>query len=425
MIENPNQQKVIISSTIFMILVFGLIVSAIVWASFAKLDEITRGAGRVIPSSQVQIIQNLEGGILSELKVNEGDIVQKGDILLRIDDTGFSSTFRENQARRDSMIAKIRRLTAEVLQKNTVDFSGINDKSVIEAEKALFNARKTKFLSTVAVLQKQVKQREQEIKELKRRVKNIKHSLSLAEEEQNILKPMVKKGVTSRIELIRSERQTAELVQALDGAELSIPRATSSLEEAKRRIEEHKAIFVSKGREELTQVQLRLTIIEEALSTVEDRVRRTEVRSPVFGTVQRVLIKTLGGVIQPGMNLVEIVPLDDSLLIEAKVRPSDVAFLKPGLPVKVRLSAYDFSTYGTLKGSLKTISADAIIDEYGESFFQVTVRTDKNYLENNNQKLPIIPGMIADIDILTGHRSVLEYFLDPIKRIREHAFREP
>lgn len=423
--QSYEQTPTIIASSVFLVLILLLVASAIIWANKAQLDEVTRGSGRVIPSRQVQIIQNLEGGILSELLVREGDVVQQNEVLLKLDDTTFASTFRENQARRAALRAQLQRLHAEVNGSEALEFDGLRDKSAMAAERALFRARKTEYKSKIAVLERQAQQRRQEIVELKSRVVNIQNSLDLAKEEQEILKPMVAKGVTSRIELIRAERQTSELKQALEGAKLAIPRARSSLDEVIRRIEEHGASFVSQGRAELAQVRLRLAVIEQSIATASDRVRRTEVRSPVYGTVKRVMIKTLGGVVRPGMDLVEVVPLDDTLLIEARVRPSDVAFLRPGLAVKVRLTAYDFATYGSLEGNLEQISADALVDELGESFFLATVRTKQNYLLKGDAKLPIIPGMIAEIDILTGQRTVLEYFMEPINRVQEYAFREP
>lgn len=420
-----GNKKIELYSTVFIFIILGLIVIGIIWSSFATLDKITRGSGKVIPSSQLQIIQNLEGGILAELFIEEGDIVNKGDILLRIDDTNFSSTLRENRARRDSLTAQLRRLEAEVTENENINFSGINDKKAIKAEKDLFLAKKNKYLSSLSVLERQQKQKEQEIKELEGQITNLKYSLSLANEEKNILKPMVEKGVTSKIELIRTERQVAELKQALDSSILALPRVKSMFEESKKRINEHRAIFISEGRKELSQIRLKLAVIEESLNTVKDRVQRTEVKSPVYGTIKRILINTVGGVIQPGMNLVEIVPLEDSLLIEAKVKPADVGFLRPGQKAKVRLTAYDFGSYGTLEGELENISADAIVDEYGESYFQIIVKTSNSFFSKKNKKLPIIPGMVAEVDILTGKRTILEYFLDPVKKIKEHSFNEP
>ncbi|MAR79309.1 MAG: hemolysin secretion protein D [Rhodospirillaceae bacterium] len=420
-----GNKKIELYSAIFIFIILGLIVIGIIWSSFATLDKIARGSGKVIPSSQVQIIQNLEGGILAELFIEEGDVVNKNDILLRIDDTNFSSTLRENKARRNSLIAQLRRLEAEVTQKEIIDFSGINDSKAIKAEEELFVARKNKYLSSLSVLERQQKQKEQEIKELEGQIKNLKYTLSLANEEKNILKPMVEKGVTSKIELIRTERQVAELKQALDSSILALPRVKSMFEESKKRINEHRAIFISEGRKELSQIRLKLAVIEESLKTVKDRVQRTEVRSPVYGTIKTILINTVGGVIQPGMRLVEIVPLEDSLLIQAKVKPADVGFLRPGQKAKVRLTAYDFGSYGTLEGELENISADAIVDEYGESYFQIIVKTSNSFFSKKNKKLPIIPGMVAEVDVLTGKRTILEYFLDPVKNIREHSFKEP
>ena len=236
--------------------------------------------------------------------------------------------------------------------------------------------------------------------------------------------PMVKKGVMSKVELLRLRRQVSGLDGELQGAKHSVPRIRSALSETRRRVEERRATFRKEAQNELNESAVRHNILLEAMTAVADRVRRTEVKSPVYGTIKQLKINTIGGVIRPGMDLLEIVPLEDNLLIEAQVRPSDIAFLRPGQAVKVKITAYDFAQYGSLEAELEHISADTIIDEQGESFYQIRVRTDRSHLGNADQQLPIIPGMVAQVDILTGKKTVLDYILKPVLRARERAMRE-
>ena len=294
----------------------------------------------------------------------------------------------------------------------------------VAAERALFEARRAELDAAIAVLERQAAQRAQEIAELDSRIQKFEQGLELAADERSILKPMVDQGVTSRIELIRLDRQITALEGDLDGARIAVPRVRAALSEARRRIDERRAAFVSRAREELAETYLRLSVLEQAMAAQQDRVSRTEVRSPVHGTVNRVLVNTVGGVVQPGMDLVEIVPLEDSLLVEARIKPADIAFLRPGQQVKVKITAYDFATFGTLEGRLEHISADSIADERGETYFQIRVRTDRNFLGSDENPLPIIPGMVAEVDILTGERTVLDYFFSPLAKVSQRALTE-
>ncbi len=399
--------------------------AAITWASRAPLDEVTIGTGRVIPSSHIQVVQNLEGGILSEILIREGEIVKEGQILLRIDDTGAASTFRENQTRARSLEAKIVRLKAEVAGAKLVfpaTFKG--SAQTISGEQALYQARRAELESSISILQRQEEQRKQEIVEVQSKVKQLEDRLALAKEELGIIAPLVKKGVMSKVELLRLKRQVAGLDGEHQGAKLSVPRIRSALSETRRRIEERRATFQKEVQNELNESAVRHNALLEAMTAVADRVRRAEVKSPVYGTIKQLKINTIGGVIRPGMDLLEIVPLEDNLLVEAQVRPSDIAFLRPGQAAKVKITAYDFAQYGSLEAKLEHISADTITDEQGENFYQIRVRTDRSHLGNAERPLPIIPGMVAQVDILTGKKTVLDYILKPVLRARERAMRE-
>ena len=323
------------------------------------------------------------------------------------------------------MLAVIARLEAEAQGRDPARPEALADEPDLWAgELALYAARRAELTSSIEVLARQEEQRRQELLELDHRITGLDGSLALAREELAIMTPMVERGVASRVDLLRLQRQVNDMELELEGARLAVPRAESALAEADRRQEERRANFRSAAQAELNESRVRLKALEEALTSVQDRVSRTEVRSPVRGTVQRLAINTIGGVIQPGMDLVEIVPIEDNLLIEARVRPQDIAFLSPGLEANVKLTAYDFATYGSLSGRIEQISADTILDEQGQSYYRIRVRTDRNYLGTAADPLQIIPGMVAQVDILTGKKTVLEYLLKRVIRARENALRE-
>ena len=327
--------------------------AAVGWAAWATLDEVTSGQGRVIPSSQVQVVQNLEGGILLGILVREGEVVEEGQLLLRIDDTGAASAYRENRARYLALVAKIARLYAESRgrkPKYPPELDGHDD--LIARESALYRARLAELDSAVAVFARQADQRRQEFVELESCVNQLEDSIGLAREELAILTPMVEKGVTAKIELLRLQRQISGLVGEAEASRLAMPRSRSALAEVARRIEEKRATFRSAAQAELGESELRLKVLAEAITAVEDRVTRTDVRSPVYGTVKQLKINTIGGVIKPGMDLIEIVPLEDNLLVEAHIRPADIAFLRLGQDAKVKITAYDFASYGALPAKL-------------------------------------------------------------------------
>ena len=405
--------------------VAALVAIGVIWADHAPLDEVTVGVGRVIPSSQTQIVQNLEGGILAEILVREGEIVKPGQVMLRIDDTTAASAYRENRIRHLALLAKSARLAAEV-EGGTPRFPDELKETpqFVAEERTLYAARQSELRSALDVFARQEEQRRQELIELDNKVKHLDSRLKLAREEHEIIEPMVTRGVSSRVELLRLKRLIAELDGDLEGTRLAIPRARSALEEVRRRGEERRAAFKREAQNELIETNVRVTSLAEALTAVKDRVARTEVKSPVYGTVKQLKHNTIGGVVQPGAELVAIVPLEDNLLIEAQVRPADIAFLSPGQPAKVKITAYDYAAYGTLDGRLEHISADTIADESGNAAYQIRVRTARNQLGGVDKPLPIIPGMVAEVDILTGKKTVLDYLIRPIARAQERALRE-
>ncbi|MEZ5825541.1 MAG: HlyD family type I secretion periplasmic adaptor subunit [Geminicoccaceae bacterium] len=396
------------------------------WAAWAKLDEVTRGTGRVIPSRQTQIVQNLEGGIVAELMVREGQVVEDGEVLMRIDNVRAASDYRETKARYLSLMASIARLEAEISE-SAIEFPQevlAEARDLAESETALMGSRQAELESQLEILRSQVSQREQELAELKTKLNQYDRSYKLAAEELQLIAPHAKTGVVSKSDFLQKQREVNDLKGQLEQTRLAVPRVESSLRESHQRIESAFSTFRSEAQRDLSMRRAELAGIREIIVAGEDRVRRTEVRSPVRGTIKSVHFNTIGGVIQPGDHLFEIVPLEDTLLVEAQVRPADVAFLRPGLPATVKITAYDFSIYGGLDGTVENISADTIVDDRGESFYRMRVRTAESSLGTEAEPLAIIPGMTAEVDVITGEKTVLDYILKPILKARAHALRE-
>ena len=399
----------------------------IVWSHFAILDEVTRGEGKVIPSSKTKIIQNLEGGILAEILVREGDIVNEGDILVRIDNTVARASLEDLTAQRWTLKATIARLEATLADAKSVTFSEdvlAGSPEDVEAQTATFTARKNQTDSQIAVLKSQVDQRRAEINEAASRRNQLVSSLELARQEQRITSDLVSKQLMAQIELIRVNREVANLQGELNTVKASITKFQTGLKESEQRVQELINSSKATASDELNLARAELHSVESQLGASEDRVTRTEVRSIVRGTVKELKFNTEGGVIPPGADIIEIVPLEDSLLIEAQVRPADIAFLSPGQSAMIKISAYDFSIYGGLEAKLEHISADTIKDEQGESFYRVYLRTEKSSLKRKGEEHPIIPGMTATAEILTGEKSVMDYMLKPILKARDRALTE-
>ena len=404
-----------------------LLVTFVVWAHFTVLDEVTRGLGQVIPSQKVQMIQNLEGGILQEITVQENQIVNKGDILIRIDYALAASQYRDAFTKAAEHEAAIVRLNAEIEGKSEIVFPDQfkeADPQVLGDQKSIFRAHQQQLEAELNVLRSQHSQRQQEITEMQSRKEQLERSLGLAKQQRDIAKPLVDQGVYPRVDYLALERDISSLQGDIDALRLAIPRIRQAANEASRRIEQRRAEVKAQALDEKNQHRRELKSLQEIMSAGEDRVTRTDVRSPVRGTVKQINLNTLGGVVRPGESILEIVPLDDTLLIEARIRPADIAFLHPGQKAMVKITAYDFSIFGGLEGVLEAISADTIEDDNGESFFKVKLRTQKNAITYRSEELPIIPGMTASIDILTGKKSVLAYLLKPILRARQNAMRE-
>ena len=396
------------------------------WANVTEIDEVTRGEGKVVPSSRLQVVQNLEGGIVNEILVAEGQLVEKGDVLMKIDDTRFSSSFRETQLKYWELMARVARLEAESEGKPLV----LPEKLLFEQpilaadEQELYASRQRRLESTISVLQQQAEQRQQELVERNAKQQQLQRSYELSNQELMMSEPLVAEGVMSEVEILRLKRTVNELRGEMDANRLAIPRIQSALDEVRRKIAEERIRFQTEAARELSEVKAEFKRTQESTSALKDRVTRTEVRSPVKGTIKRILINTVGGVIQPGEDLVEIVPVEDNLLIEAHIRPADIAFLRPGQDAMVKFTAYDFSIYGGLPAILERLSADTITNDKDESFYLIYLRTTKNQIESSKGNLEIIPGMTVTVDILTGKKTVMDYLLKPILKAKNEALRE-
>lgn len=399
---------------------------AIIWANFATLDEVAHAEGRVIPSGQIQVVQNLEGGILSEVNIKAGDSVSAGQILLLLDDTRFASSFREGTLSVLTLRARVARLEAEIDEIPFTSIPGFSEEhqDILDDEILLYMSRQQELESSLSILRQQRTQYEQGLAELKAAKNKLTRNAALAKKELEITAPLVKSGAVSQVELLRLQAAVNDSLGQLEETSIAIPGSEAAVAEANQKIAERRQQFQSATQAELNEAKTDLSRLNISNVALEDRVNRTTVKSPVDGTVNQVLVNTIGAVIKPGMDLIEIVPSNDTLLVEAHIRPSDIAFIHPGGKATVKLTAYDFSIYGGLDSVLEVISADSITDERGENFFRIRVRTSKNHLGTSENPLPIIPGMVATVDIMTGQKTVMDYILKPLKRAQAAALTE-
>ncbi|MDF2396944.1 HlyD family type I secretion periplasmic adaptor subunit [Pseudomonas protegens] len=415
----------VIRLTIWGIIAFFLFL--VLWANFAVIDEVTKGEGKAIPSSKVQKIQNLEGGIVSELYVKEGQVVEAGAPLIRLDDTRFQSNVGETETVRLSMLLRVERLSAEVDERE-LNFPADAVKDApgqAASEKSLYQSRRQQLHDEIGGLQEQLIQKQQELREFTSKQAQYRQQLGLQRQEIAMSEPLVAQGAVSPVEVLRLKRAEVETRGQLDATTLAIPRAESAIKEVQRKIDETRGKFRSEALTQLNEARTELNKASATGKALEDRVSRTLVTSPVRGIVKQLMVNTIGGVIQPGSDMVEIVPLNDTLLVEAKIRPQDIAFLHPGQEAVVKFSAYDYTIYGGLKARLEQIGADTITDEDKKTtYYMIKLRTDRSHLGTDEKPLLIIPGMVASVDIITGKKSILSYLLKPIIRARAEALHE-
>ena len=439
LLNTPN------SARILLWVVVAFFILAAIWASWAEIDKVTVGEGKVVPSSQIQVVQNLEGGLVKEILVKEGQQVEKGQRLLLIDDTRFRSDYREREQQIANLTASVLRLSTSISSvvirekfdeanwENSVAIS-INElsfpESFIEKQTTLIDRQNAEYrqnlkelINQMSLMSQQVKQKQQDLVEIQARVQNLRESYKFAKKELEITIPLADEGIVPQIELLKFQRQVNDTRRELTSSQLKVPVLKSAIRETILSRIDTAQQFRSEQQEKLNSAQDQLSSLNKSTIGLQDKVNRTVVTSPVTGTIKTLNINTVGGVIQPGMDIVEIVPSEDTLLIEARIAPQDIAFLRPDLHTIVKFSAYDFTKYGGLEGTLEHISADTTTDEEGNSFYLVRVRTKETSL-NKDKLLPIIPGMTTSVDIITGKRTIMEYLLKPILNAQSNALKE-
>jgi len=401
-----------------------LVVALITWAALAKVDEVTKGEGKVVPSKQLQVIQALDGGVVSEILVREGDVVEAGQTLLKIDETRATSGVRESGAQTYSLKVKLARLRAlaEGSSFAPPETTSPEEEAVVSEEQQLYDDRRSQLSATISINEQQLAQRRQELSEMRARRESAARSLDLSQQELNKTRPLLATGAVSEVEVLRLEREVSRSRGDMEQAAAQSSRVMAAISEATRKIQETELMFRNEARKELSETLGRLNAMNEGAVALADKVDKANVKSPVKGRVQRLLANTVGGVVQPGRDIVEIVPLDDTLVLEARVNPKDIAFIHPGQAATVKFTAYDFAIYGGFEGTVDNISPDTVTDERGQqTYYVVRVVTKRT---NVSAKQPIIPGMTAEVDILTGKKTVLSYLLKPVLRAHSYALRE-
>lgn len=439
LLNTPSNARIIL----WVIVLFFVLAAA--WASWAEIDQVTAGQGKVVPSSQIQIVQNLEGGLVKQILVREGETVTKGQQLILIDDTRFRSDFREREQQIANLTASVLQLSASIRSvevhkdfkesgwRNSVIITYnklVFPQSLLDSQPALVKRHQDEYQhdldnlrNQLSVLSQQVQQKQQDLVEVEARIRNLKQSYELANKELEITKPLAEEGVVPQIEFLKLQRQVNDTRRELTSSELKVPVLRSAVRESMLSRIDAALKFRSQQQDALNEAEDTLSAMAESSIGLADRVNRTVVLSPVTGTIKTLYVNTVGGVIQPGMDIVEIVPTEDTLVVEAQIAPQDIAFLRPDLPAIVKFSAYDFTKYGGLEGTLEHISADTSQDEEGNSFYLVRVRTSETSF-GQNKTLPIIPGMTASVDIIIGKRTVMNYLMKPILSAQNNALRE-
>lgn len=412
------------------LLVTAFLGAALAWASTAEIDELSRAEGRVIPSSKTQVIQSAEAGVVAEILVRRGEQVKRGQQLVRLDDTTTTSSAGEVEAKVRALQAQVARLQIEYEGRAAEGYTCPPDvvataPAVCDNEAKLLKARLDTLEQGKQVLAQRVEQRQRELSEALANKARLEEAFTLAEQKLELIKPMAEKKLVSQTEFLAVQRDVSDTRGQRDAVVESIARLEAGVSEAELQVQQADLQFRQDALSDLTLRLAELSSAEQALRGASDRVSRTDIRSPVDGIVNEIAINTVGGFVQPGERLLDIVPLDENLLVEARLKPSDVAFVLPGQAAEIKFTAYDFSIFGGLKGEVQNVSADSIIDpNTRETYYVVLIKTDANSLAFNGEDLPILPGMVTTVEILTGKKTVLQYLLKPINKARDEALRE-
>lgn len=395
----------------------------VVWSYFAEIDEVAKGDGKVIPSQQLQVLQSYDGGIVQDILVTEGQTVKKGQVLLRVDPTRFLSSLEENTTQFAALAAKVQRLSALTQDKALRFNEELQDAapSIVENERKLYNSNLAELDEVAAGSDSRVVQRRQDVEEERANLSQYQNVLSLTKKELSVTKPLLASGAVSEIEILRLDREVVELEGNIARSKVAIERGLNAIEEEIIRKEESRLKLINRWNQELTDATGEMATLQQSQTSLEDVVSQADIKSPINGTVQRLLINTIGGVITPGSAVVELIPQDDQLIVEAKVSPKDIAFIRQGQPAILKFSAYDFTIYGGMAAEVQHISADAITNDKDETYYLVRLETKRSIAD---ESLAILPGMIVQVDILTGKKTVLNYILSPLFNVTASALRE-
>ena len=402
------------------------IVCFIAWAAWCEVDEVTRGEGKVIPSSQVQDVQNMEGGIIEKILVKEGDLVEQGQVLMLMDDTRFLANHQGQLASQYALMARKVRLQAEVEGRRPVMPVSLKEQvpELAESELELYQFRRQELASSLGIYQQQLIQQEKQQSETRAEIAMLQQRHALLDEELMLSRDLAKDGAVSRVEVLRLERQVNDTRGEQRIAEENLARIQAVQAETQQRIREAEFAFANKARSELNETLAQLHELSAKEAAASDQVERTRVRAPMKGVVKQVLVNTEGGVVQPGMTMMELIPVDDTLEVEVKIRPQDIAFLHPGQKATIRFTAYDFTDHGSMEGVLIHLSADTLSDDMNESYYLGKIKARKNHMGDDDRGKPVIVGMVATVDILTGKKTLLDYLLKPVLRAKQFAFTE-
>ncbi len=411
----------------FIVLLITLFVlAAVIWMNWAEIDVVIRGNGKVTPASQVQLVQSLEGGVVSEILVREGQVVEANQSLIKISDVAFSSSFEENRLTYLELLARTSRLNAEAFDTDYVVNEEVNTDAprLNQSERSLYNSNRQQLAESLGILDEQISQQQSSLEEAQSKERQVQRSLELMKKEIKIKLPLKERGIISEVEFLQLQQREAEMEGELEGVQISIPRLQSVIEEARFKRQKEQLDFRNKAKKELNEVNAEIDRIRETQTALKDRVKRTTLRSPVRGIVKRLYANSIGGVVSPGNNVVEIVPQEDSLLIEIEIKPADIASVHIGQLTRLKFTAYDFALHGSLEGEVSFVSADTITNEDGESFFVVRIKPSRDYLGHETQPLLIKVGMTVEADILTSKKTILAFLLEPVHRGLDKALRE-
>jgi adhesin transport system membrane fusion protein len=399
----------------------GLLV-LLVWGSFAQVDQVTRGTGRVIPSSKAQLVQPSEPATIAEILVRGGQTVKRGQLLVRLDDAQSSSELGQLQTENERLAVRAQRLGEDAGVASSDDCAA---GTVCADERRLQQARVSTARSREAALGSAVEQRRRDLQEANATAAALEDSLRLAREQVSMIEPLARQGVVPRTELLTAQRELVDTQGRLAAARQAGARAAASINEAQADLAAARSEFRQQTLNERSEITTRMAVNDQTIRGAQARQQRNELRAPAAGIVNDVQVTTVGGFVNAGEKIMQIIPVGDKLLVEARVAPKDIAFIKVGDRANVKVTAYDFSMYGALRGRVAQVSADSIFDEVErQAYYTVLIETDRSYLVRGGQRLPIVPGMICDVEVITGKRNVLSYLFKPIEKAFDEALTE-